>query len=93
MSLNYTPLRHKVLAQVGTGQMEYQPGWGHNGSEFVPKGGYSYRGQEKRVVTEINKAGLITYPGDFGFDRRPARLTAGGIDLLAFWTSQYGEPT
>jgi hypothetical protein len=102
VSLNYTPLRHKMLAAIATSEaseevkkIHWSRGWGKE-PDCYDRWGQRLTGAEQRCVRQIDNARLTRrLPGATAsmYAARPLALARTGRDLLAEWTSQHGEPT
>lgn len=90
MSLNYTPLRHKMLAKVAAGEVSRglsADGWAFSGP--LP----SKRGHCERAVDGLVSGIQLAQIPAGGNHRTPLELTEYGETLLAEWSSrQHGEP-
>jgi len=93
MSLNYTPLRHKMLAAIRDGLVCRglgTTGWGiraRNGQDLPASYGHC-----ERTVSSLISADWTRTPQPYHWDT-PLQLTAVGRATLDAWTSQRGEPT
>lgn len=87
MSLNYTPLRHRMLAKIRDGEVCRGlgvDGWGIRG--VLP----SKRGICERTVDSL-VGPCAQIPAGARYDT-PLELTQAGATTYWRWTSQHGEP-
>lgn len=87
MTLSYTPLRHKMLAEVASGEYKIYIGLQWN-LIHTPTGKW-VSGGGKRVMRSILP--LITHDRARPGEHKPAALTEAGSTLLSSWDAQYGE--
>jgi hypothetical protein len=87
MSLNYTPLRHKMLADIEAGLYSVYVGFDWNlrlsSGKFL----------RRDISRAFHQAGLVAPTQLTSGTQRDAYLTSAGLALLADWTSQHGEPS
>jgi hypothetical protein len=86
-ALNYTPLRHKMLAKVAAGEVCRGlgvSGWGIR--DDIP----SQYGRCESAVSDLTHA---DYARITGTRLEPLTMTAAGTLVLATWNGKHGEPT
>jgi len=88
MSLNYTPLRHKMLAKIKAGQV--CRGLGTNGWWIMGVLPSTYGMCERAIDSMAGQ--LAVLPAAARHDT-PLELTEAGALILATWNGAHGEPT
>ena len=88
MLLNYTPLRHKMLAAIARG--EVSRGLGMDSYWIQAKPLPSSHGHCDRALSDLVRAGYWRSPSGADY-RTPCELTETGKVQLADWSSKYGE--
>lgn len=88
MSLNYTPLRHKLLADIDAGRLGVYVGLRWN--LYRKDNGEWIKGA---IRAALQASGFVT-PMSLPMGKRwPASLTESGKAQLAEWTAKHGEPS
>lgn len=87
MSLNYTSLRHRMLAKIRDGRLEVYVGFKWNlrdtdTDEWI-KG---------VIVRTLHESGWVQPMRLRAGTSSPASLTVAGLTQLAAWSSQHGDP-
>lgn len=101
MTLSYTPLRHKMLAEVATGEgfdcgpwlilaNQKRSIWKPHRLTTAHLAGYS--AAESRAMADLFGADITATPEwDHAAKVRALRMTHAGWLLLSSWDAQYGE--
>jgi hypothetical protein len=94
-SLRYTPLRHRVLAEVAHDRdffVSIIGGTGHRAEKFEHKGGRLPVGEQRTLRTLASARAVQATPQiDWDADR-PLTVTRAGSALLSEWNTKYGNP-
>lgn len=86
MTLSYTPLRHKMLAEVAESRIfRFHLSWERDDGD--PR----LLSTEARSVTGLDEAELLRYGARDESGLQSMALTSAGAALLSSWDAQYGE--